>query len=129
MKSTPTYIVKRRGGWSNIMIAVYMEIAFQLTCSINDDCFNMYDRKTFYDFMMAHDFRMNNLHLLLDYNFVEICAQFDSSSDRLIMKYFHKLKRSPQANVNGDQFQTDKKIILAIIPLPDHADVTPQGPE
>lgn len=34
-------------GWNNIQFAIALEIAFQKTCNLNDDNFNMYDRRNF----------------------------------------------------------------------------------
>lgn len=39
-------------GWNNIMVAVYLEICFQIMCDLNDDNFNMYDRELYYDYIM-----------------------------------------------------------------------------
>lgn len=38
-------------GWNNVQYAIYLEICFQLTCELNDDNFNMYDRGLYFEYM------------------------------------------------------------------------------
>lgn len=68
--------IKNRG-WSNIQLAICLEVAYQLTCELRSDNFNMYDRGLFLNYQFggrrlqesSYDFVFKDLRIYFEMSY------------------------------------------------------------